>query len=48
MVRKSRVLASASLLDFQLPDNQFVTLAVANLAGGSNSVAATFQVTEEW
>jgi len=44
----SRILASASLLNFQLPDTEIVTLAVLNLAGGSNSVAATFQVTEEW
>ena len=44
----NRVLASASLLNFQLPDTEIVTLAVLNLAGGTNSVVATFQVTEEW
>lgn len=44
----ARILASASLLDFQLPDTEFVTLAVANLSGGTNSVTATFSVTEEW
>jgi hypothetical protein len=44
----SRVLASALLLDFELPDTSTVTLAVANLLGGSNSVTATFRVTEEW
>jgi len=44
----ARVLASDSLLDFELPNGSTVTLAVANLAGGSNSVSATFQVTEEW
>ena len=44
----ARILASASLLDFQLPDTEIVTLAVANLAGGSNSVTATFSLTEEW
>jgi len=44
----NRILASASLLSFQLPDTETVTLAVLNLAGGSNSVSATFQVTEEW
>jgi hypothetical protein len=44
----SRILASATLLDFQLPDTGTITLAAANLSGGSNTVAATFQVTEEW
>lgn len=44
----ARILASASLLDFQLPDTEFVTLAVANLSGGTNSVTATFSLTEEW
>ena len=44
----ARILASASLLNFQLPDTESVTLAVANLAGGSNSVTATFSLTEEW
>ena len=44
----ARILASASLLDFQLPDTETVTLAVANLSGGSNSVTATFSLTEEW
>ena len=44
----ARILASASLLDFELPDTETVTLAVANLNGGSNSVTATFSLTEEW
>jgi len=44
----ARILGSASLLDFELPDTSTITLAVENLSGGSNSVAATFQVTEEW
>lgn len=29
-----RIAASSSLLDFQLPDSEIVTLAVANLSGG--------------
>lgn len=44
----ARISASASLLDFQLPDNEFVSLAVANLSGATNSVTATFSLTEEW
>ncbi|WP_338706135.1 hypothetical protein [Paenibacillus amylolyticus] len=43
-----RISASASLLDFQLPDSEIVTLAVANLSGGTNPVTATFSLTEEW
>ncbi len=43
----NRVLASASLLDFELPDTAFVTLAVATFTG-SGSLVATFRVTEEW
>ncbi|MDQ0656161.1 collagen-like protein [Paenibacillus sp. W2I17] len=43
-----RISASSSLLDFQLPDSEIVTLAVANLSGGTNPVTATFSLTEEW
>ena len=43
-----RIAASSSLLDFQLPDSEIVTLAVANLSGGTNPVTATFSLTEEW
>ncbi|WP_082927520.1 hypothetical protein [Paenibacillus oryzisoli] len=43
------LLASQNLLDFELPDNQIITLAVATLgAGGSNTVSAIFRVTENW
>lgn len=45
----SRVLVSQELLDFEVPDNLIVTLAVATLgAGGSNTVTAVFRVTENW
>ncbi|CAM4526859.1 hypothetical protein [Paenibacillus xylanexedens] len=40
--------SSSSLLEFQLPDTEIVTLAVANLSGGTNPVTATFSLTEEW
>ncbi|MEK4274468.1 hypothetical protein [Paenibacillus sp. FSL R7-0026] len=43
-----RISASSSLLDFQLPDSEIVTLAVGNLSGGTNPVTATFSLTEEW
>ena len=43
------ILASAELLDFTLPENQVVTLAVTNIGGGgSNTVDAVFRVTESW
>jgi hypothetical protein len=45
----SRVLATAELLSFALPDNAIVTLAVVRLAGSpSNTVNASFSVTESW
>ena len=45
----SRVLATAQLLNFALPDNAIVTLAVVRIAGpSSNSVTASFSVTESW
>ncbi|MBU3161121.1 hypothetical protein KPL37_15465 [Clostridium frigoris] len=45
----SRVLATAELLNFALPDNAIVTLAVVRIAGpSSNSVTASFSVTESW
>lgn len=45
----ARVLVSQELLDFELPDNQIVTLALATLgAGGSNNVTVVFRVTENW
>ncbi|MDT0160737.1 MULTISPECIES: hypothetical protein [Bacillaceae] len=44
----SRVTAQAELLDFQLPDDEIVTLAVANLEGGTATVNATFLVLESW
>jgi hypothetical protein len=45
----TRVLASSLLLDFNLPINQFVTLAVIRLAGSpTNTVSSTFSVTESW
>ena len=45
----SRALATAQLLNFTLPDNAIVTLAVARISGaGGNTVNATFRVTESW
>ena len=45
----SKVLATAELLDFTLPDNAIVTLAVVRIAGsGTNTVNAVFRVTESW
>ncbi|AJS59034.1 hypothetical protein [Paenibacillus sp. IHBB 10380] len=45
----SRILASSELLDFTLPENQVVTLAVANIGGvGINTVDVVFRVTESW
>ena len=45
----TNILASAELLDFTLPENAFVTLAVANIGGGgSNTVDVIFRVTESW
>jgi len=44
-----KVLATAQLLSFTLPDNATVTLAVARLAGSAtNTVRASFSVTESW
>ncbi|MEO2212575.1 hypothetical protein ABGV40_17160 [Paenibacillus amylolyticus] len=43
------ILASSELLDFTLPENQVVTLAVSNIGGpGSNTVDVVFRVTESW
>jgi len=45
----TRILASSELLDFTLPENQVVTLAVTNIGGGgSNTVDVVFRVTESW
>ena len=45
----SRVLATAELLDFTLPIDQTVTLAVIRLgSAGSNTVRAVFRVVESW
>ncbi|WP_391204336.1 hypothetical protein [Psychrobacillus sp. L4] len=45
----TNILASASLLDFTLPENAFVTIAVANIGGGgSNTVDVVFRVNESW
>lgn len=43
----SRDLATANLLDFELPDDQIVSLVVGSLSGTAN-VTAVFRVTEEW
>ncbi|MCP1156945.1 hypothetical protein NKS29_04040 [Bacillus infantis] len=43
----NRVLVSAELLDFELPDDSIVTLAIATFTGTS-SVISAFRVTEEW
>ncbi len=46
---KSRTLATAELLNFALPNNAIVTLAVVRIAGSpSNTVNASFSVTESW
>ncbi|MEK4274711.1 MULTISPECIES: hypothetical protein [unclassified Paenibacillus] len=45
----TKILASSELLDFTLPENQVVTLAVSNIGGpGSNTVDVVFRVTESW
>ncbi|APO46065.1 hypothetical protein BS614_19885 [Paenibacillus xylanexedens] len=45
----ARILASSELLDFTLPENQVVTLAVSNIGGaGSNIVDVIFRVAESW
>lgn len=45
----ARILASSELLDFTLPENQVVTLAVSNIGGaGSNIVDVVFRVAESW
>jgi len=45
----TKLLASAELLNFTLPLDEIVTLAVAGIAGSStNSVTASFSVTESW
>lgn len=45
----NRVLASQSLLDFELPIGETVTLAVIRIAGNpTNTVYASFSVTESW
>ena len=45
----TNILASKELLDFTLPENTFVTLAVSNIGGGgSNTVDVVFRVSESW
>ncbi|MEK4365540.1 hypothetical protein MKX68_24150 [Paenibacillus sp. FSL M8-0212] len=45
----TKILASQELLDFTLPENQVVTLAILNIGGpGSNTVDVVFRVTESW
>ncbi|MBU3114792.1 hypothetical protein [Clostridium lacusfryxellense] len=45
----TRVLATAELLNFTLPLDEIVTLAVVRIAGSpTNSVTASFSVTESW
>ena len=45
----SKVLATAELLDFTLPINGVVTLAVADIGGGGpNTVNVVFRVVESW
>ena len=45
----SKTLATAELLDFTLPINGIVTLAVASIGGGgTNTVSAVFRVVESW
>ena len=44
----TRILASQELLDFTLPENATVTLAVVSLGGAVNTVDAVFRVTESW
>ena len=45
----TRALATSTLLDFTLPINQTVTLAVLRIAGsGTNTVNSVFRVTESW
>ncbi|WP_082232857.1 hypothetical protein [Halobacillus massiliensis] len=43
-----RVTAKALLLDFNLPTDLPITLAVSNLEGGTATVRAVFRVTESW
>ncbi|ASF38903.1 hypothetical protein CEH05_07170 [Halobacillus halophilus] len=43
----NRDLANANLLDFELPDDQIVSLVIGSF-GVSASVSAVFRVTEEW
>lgn len=45
----TRVLATSELLDFTLPLDEVVTLAVVRIAGSAtNTVTASFSVTESW
>lgn len=45
----TRVLATSELLDFALPIDEVVTLAVIRIAGSAtNTVTASFSVTESW
>ncbi len=45
----TRVIATSELLDFVLPVNEVVTLAVVRIAGSAtNTVTAAFSVTESW
>lgn len=43
----SRNLATADLLDFELPDDQIVSLVIGSFSG-TPAVSAVFRVTEEW
>lgn len=43
----SRDLATADLLDFELPDDQIVSLVIGSFSG-TPAVSAVFRVTEEW
>jgi hypothetical protein len=45
----TRVLATAELLDFTVPIDEVITLAVVRIAGSpTNTVNAVFRVTESW
>lgn len=49
IANESRTLASQSLLDFELPIGEIVTLAVVRIAGNPiNTVYSSFSVTESW
>lgn len=49
LANNNRTLASQSLLDFELPIGEMVTLAVVRIAGNPvNTVYSSFSVTESW